>query len=129
MTKPLKKILYVEDEPDIAAIAQIALVDIGGFELKYCNSGSLALAAIEGFKPDLFLIDVMMPEMDGTTLLKEIRKIPAYEQTPIIFMTAKTQAAEVKEYKALGAIDVITKPFDPMQLAQKITEIWDHHYA
>lgn len=121
----LEKIMYIEDEPDITAIAQIALGDMGGFNLTCCSSGREALKKAPEFKPDLFLIDVMMPEMDGPTTLKELRKIPEFEQTPVIFMTAKAQAAEIKEYIAMGALCVITKPFDPLKLTDTIKNIWD----
>lgn len=122
--KELQKILYVEDEEDIAAIAKIALEDLGGFELLYCATGKQALANADSFTPDLFIIDVMMPEMDGPTTFKELRKNPKFVDTPIIFMTAKTQASEIKEYLALGAVGVITKPFDPVTLADTVRKLW-----
>jgi len=74
-TKKLKKILYAEDEDDIRAIAQIALEDIGGFTVRYCINGRKLLDAAKDFTPDLLLLDVMMPEMDGPTTLRELRKI------------------------------------------------------
>ena len=120
----LEKILYIEDEMDIAAIAKIALEDIGGLTLCYCPSGREALEKVTQFKPNLFLIDVMMPVMDGPTTLGELRKIPEFSKTPVIFMTAKAQASEVKEYMELGALSVITKPFDPLTLADVIKTIW-----
>src|SRR5579883_915596 len=119
-----QKILYIEDEADIASIAKIALEDIGGFTLCCCKSGKEALEMVHTFKPDLFLIDVMMPMMDGPTTLGELRKIPEFSDTPAIFMTAKAQASEIKEYMQLGALSVITKPFDPLILAQTIKNIW-----
>lgn len=121
----LEKIMYIEDEPDITAIAKIALEDMGGFTLNCCSSGYEAVRQAPGFKPDLFLIDVMMPEMDGISTLKELRKIPEFSSTPIIFMTAKAQTTEIKEYIEVGALSVITKPFDPMKLAETIQTIWD----
>lgn len=123
--KKLERILYVEDEQDIAAITQIALEEIGGFTVKYCSSGKAALNESKAFNPDLFIIDVIMPEMDGITLFKELKKIPEFIDTPIIFMTAKTQAAEIREYLALGLLDVITKPFDPMKLADILRQKWE----
>ncbi len=120
----LKTILYVEDEQDIRMIAQIALEDIGGFQVTFCSSGFEALTAAKKQVPDLLLLDVMMPEMDGPTTLTELRKLPAFAQTPVIFMTAKIQINEIAEYKALGAIEVIQKPFDPMSLGQRINEAW-----
>lgn len=116
----INKILYVEDEPDIQTVARIALETVGGFTLKVCSSGREALEEAEAYAPDLFLLDVMMPGIDGPTTLKELRKIAALANTPVMFMTAKAQPQEVAHFKSLGAIDVITKPFDPMTLADTI---------
>lgn len=123
----LKKILYVEDEDDISEIAKISLEDIGGFQVKYCASGKEALTVAEAFQPDLILLDVMMPGLDGPSTLKELRKISSLEHTPTIFMTAKIQPSEVEHYKSIGAIDVISKPFDPMTLASAIKSSWEKH--
>jgi CheY-like chemotaxis protein len=122
----ITNILYVEDEPDIQAVAQIALEAVGGFTLKICSDGLSALEEAADFAPDLLLLDVMMPGMDGPTTLIELRKIPALSQTPAIFMTAKVQSHEVEELINLGAIAVIAKPFDPMTLSSQIMEIWDN---
>ncbi len=127
MMSELKRILYAEDEPDIQAVAKIALETVGGFELKVCNNGEEALANAVSYAPDLLLFDVMMPCMDGPTAFKSIKKLPEMANTPVIFMTAKVQPTEVAEYKELGAIDVIAKPFDPMTLAEQINTIWQQH--
>ena len=124
MPATLTKILYAEDEPDIQAIAQMALEMMGGFTLKVCNNGQEALDVAEDFAPDLILLDVMMPSMDGPTALQEMRKIPSLANVPVIFMTAKVQNQEIEEYKAMGAIDVIAKPFDPMTLSETILSLW-----
>lgn len=124
MNDELKRILYVEDEPDIQTVARIALENLGGFALQVCSSGAEALSRAAAFGPQLLLLDVMMPGMDGPTTLAELRKLPATAQVPAIFMTAKVQPGEVAQYKALGALDVIAKPFDPMTLATQIRAIW-----
>ncbi len=124
MTKPLARILYVEDEPDIRAVAQMALEAVGGFVVVACASGSEALAAAPNANADLLLLDVMMPGMDGPSTLKALRDMPATANTPVIFMTAKVQATEIAQYRELGAIDVIHKPFDPMELSAQIQRIW-----
>ncbi|WP_028573247.1 response regulator [Desulfonatronum lacustre] len=121
----LQNILYVEDEPDIQAVAQIALEMVGGFTLKVCSSGRDALETVRTFVPDLILLDVMMPGMDGPTTMGELRKLPDLEHTPVVFMTAKVQPGEVSEYLALGARGVIAKPFDPMKLADEVRAIWE----
>lgn len=128
-TRQLKTILYAEDEDDIRVIAQIALEDIGGFTVHYCPDGNVALETAKHITPDLLLLDVMMPEMDGPTTLTHLRKIKDYSAIPAIFMTAKIQANEIADYKALGAIDVIAKPFDPMTLADSIKKVWAKHYG
>jgi two-component system, OmpR family, response regulator len=129
MSKKLVRILYVEDEPDIQAVARIALESVGGFTVMICSSGPEALTKVDGFKPDLLLLDVMMPEMDGVSTLQEIRKLPSFAQTPAMFMTAKVQPQEVEQLLKQGAIDVIPKPFDPMTLAENIKSLWHKHWA
>ncbi len=124
--KSLTNILYVEDDLDIQAVAQIALEVVGGFLLKTCSSGAEAIAAIDnGFVPDLLLLDVMMPNMDGPTTLAELRKKATTANTPVIFMTAKVQSSEQDYYFTLGAIGVIAKPFDPMSLSVQVRTLWE----
>lgn len=84
-----------------------------------------ALQEGEAFAPDLVLMDVMMPEMTGPMTLERLKTIPAMANIPVVFMTAKVQPAEVAQFKALGAIDVIAKPFDPMQLANQVRKVWE----
>ena len=125
MNTALQRVLYVEDDGDIRTIASMALEVVGGFTLQACASGAQALAAAEQFAPQLLLLDVMMPGMDGPTTLGRLRELPATAAVPVIFMTAKVQASEVEQYRALGAIGVITKPFDPMTLAGQVRALWD----
>jgi CheY-like chemotaxis protein len=120
----LNFVLYVEDDPDIQMVAQMALEVVGGLALRACSSGREAIDAAAACRPDLILLDVMMPDMDGPATLAALRQLPETANTPVIFMTAKVQAAEVAHYKTLGAIGVIAKPFDPMQLAQQVRQLW-----
>lgn len=120
----LTRILYVEDEPDIQAIVKMALELIGGFTLQVCSRGKEAVEVAPDFKPDMILLDVMMPDMDGITTLKAIRQISSLTSTPVVFMTAKVQQQEIEYYKTIGAVDVICKPFDPMALPSTIQTIW-----
>lgn len=129
MTNGLNKILYVEDEPDIQAVARIALESVGGFELQVCSGGEEAIRTAAGFAPDLLLLDVMMPGMDGPTTLARLRKLEGLKDTPALFMTAKVQPQEIEHFKSLGAIEVIAKPFDPMSLADKLRRVWRQHQA
>lgn len=121
----LQRILYVEDEPDIQAVAKLALEMVGGFTVKICSSGDEALREATAFAPDMILLDVMMPGIDGPATLKGLREQPALSQVPVAFMTAKVQANEISQYKSLGALDVIAKPFDPMTLADRVRAIWE----
>lgn len=121
----LNRILYVEDEPDIQQVARMALEMVGGFTVQICSSGQEAVELAPGFAPDLILLDVMMPGMDGPTTLMALRQIESLARTPVAFMTAKVQPNEIEEYKQLGAIDVIPKPFDPMTLSAQVGEVWN----
>lgn len=123
----LTNIIYAEDECDIQAIAKIALEDIGGLSVRFCSSGTEVLQVIKEFKPDLLLLDVMMPEMDGPATLRAVRQMSDFASIPAIFMTAKIQSNEMEEYQALGALDVIAKPFDPITLADLIRSIWERY--
>lgn len=121
----LERILYAEDEPDIQAVAKLALEMVGGFQVLICNNGQEALEKVDGFAPDLILLDVMMPGMDGPTTLQNLRANPATAAIPAIFLTAKVQPTEVAQFQALGALNVIAKPFDPMMLATQVRQIWE----
>ena len=125
MTKPLEKILYIEDDPDIQAVARLALEQLGGFIVELCDSGQAALERFPLFRPDMVLLDVMMPGMDGPTTLRALRALPEGELTPVVIMTAKVQPQEIAQYRQLGALDVIPKPFDPLALAERVRAIWE----
>jgi len=124
MSSDLKRILYAEDEADIQEIVRISLEEIGAFELQVCSSGEELLEAYEQFAPDLILLDVMMPGMDGITTFEKLKQMPEYKNTPVVFMTAKVQVNEIQQYKEIGALEVISKPFNPMLLPEKLEEIW-----
>ena len=124
MSKPLERILHVEDEDGIREVAKLALETVGGLAVASCSGGEEALARAPDFKPDLVLLDVMMPDMDGPATLEALRTLPGFADIPVIFMTAKVMAEEISRFKDLGAVDVIEKPFDPMTLADRIKGIW-----
>ncbi len=121
----LHRILYVEDDPDIQEIARLSLVEVGGFSVRICSYGREAVELVPRFKPDLIILDVMMPDMDGISTFKALRELKDTKHTPIIFLTAKVQPDEVKQYYAMGALEVIYKPFDPLTLADSIKQIWN----
>ena len=125
MTPPvLRRILLVEDDPDVQVVVTMALESIGGFSVLACSSGAEALARFGEFTPDLVLLDVMMPGLDGPATLESLRRLPAASETPVVFMTARVQGHEVTRYRELGAADVIAKPFDPMTLSDTVQSIW-----
>lgn len=121
----LERILYVEDDPDIQTVASLALEVVGGFKVKVCSSGRQALDEVMSFAPDLILLDVMMPGMDGPSTLLALRQLPGLEKVPVAFMTAKVQPHEVDQLITLGVESVIAKPFDPMTLSSQVHSIWE----
>jgi two-component system OmpR family response regulator len=121
----LQRVLYVEDEPDIRAVSQLALETVGGLTVKICASGEEALREVVAFRPELVLLDVMMPGMDGPGTLRALREIPELGDVPVVFMTAKVQPVEIAQFMALGALAVIAKPFDPMTLANQVRALWE----
>lgn len=123
--KELKKILYAEDERDVQTIVEISIWSTSSYAIKICDNGKLLLDCVEDYNPDLILLDVMMPEMDGITTLKNLQLNEKTKDIPVIFITAKAQAHEVSSFNESGVIGVITKPFDPMLLSSNIKEIWD----
>lgn len=130
MNKPeLQRILYVEDEPDIQAVARLALEAVGGFTVQVCDSGVEAIHVAAEFAPDLILLDVMMPGMDGPQTLHRLGQSLSLADIPVVFMTARVQPNEIQSYRAMGAVDVISKPFDPMKLPGLIRRIWDEYHG
>lgn len=112
------KILHVDDEPDIREVAALSLTMDPNVDLHSVASGAAALALLASdWRPDVILLDVSMPQLDGPGTLEQIRRLPEHEKTPVIFMTARAQSHEQSRFLSLGAIAVIVKPFDPMGLA------------
>jgi len=114
------RILIVDDEPDIRRIAALALRKLGGHELFEAENGMEAIELAAAHQPDVILLDVMMPLMDGPTTLAALKQNAATSSIPVIFLTAKAIASEVERFKRLGAVAALTKPFDPMTLDRDI---------
>ena len=112
----LPRILYIDDEPDIREIAVMSLEMDASLEVQSCPGGEAALQLIPNWQPDLILLDVMMPDMDGPTTLARIRALPNGSRIPVVFITARAQPDDVSSLMALGAAGVIAKPFDPIDL-------------
>lgn len=123
----LERVMHVEDDESIRAVAEIALTDVAGFTLLSCDSGQSALAQAEAFAPQLILLDVMMPQIDGLQTLAALRQIPALAKTPVVFMTAKIQQAEKQRYLDAGAVGIIEKPFEPMALGDTLSQLYQKH--
>jgi CheY-like chemotaxis protein len=121
----LKRILHVEDAEDIRKIVEIVLVRMGGYEVHQCADGAAALAEGAGFAPDLILLDVVLPDMEGPEILQKLRDQPLLAAVPVIFMTGKSQREEIEDLVAVGAAGVLVKPFDPSTLCSQIAEIWN----
>jgi len=129
MTTAINKILVIEDDDDIREIVSMALETIGGYTVEPCVSGDEAIEKAAAFDPDIILLDVMMPGMDGSATLDKLRGIPGLEKTPVIFVTAKAMPAEIKGYISLGALGVITKPFNPTTICHEIEALWDSAHS
>jgi two-component system, OmpR family, response regulator len=128
MTKrALRRILMVEDDPDIHKVTSLLLSEIGSFEVRACESAAEALQAAPAFDPDLILLDVMMPGLDGQGAFAAFRRMAETASTPVIFVTARVQPREIQEYQRLGSLGVIPKPFDPETLAETIQGMWDRY--
>ena len=118
MTEALN-VLYVDDEDDIREIAVMALELDPDITVKSCSSGSETLETVQNWLPDLILLDAMMPGIDGPETLFRLRENPATDAIPVVFITARSQPEDIERFIALGAIGVISKPFDPMLLSEQ----------
>jgi len=119
----LRRILVVEDDPDTQIIVSFALKR-GGFAIEVCGTGAEALEKARAFRPDLVLLDVMLPFMDGPSILRRMRADEALAAIPVVFMTARALPEEIAAYRAMDPLDVIVKPFDPMTLAETLSALW-----
>lgn len=124
MADDLRRILLVEDDPDIALLAAIALEEIGGLAVRHVADPREALEVAADFAPDLAILDYRMPYLNGVELLGALRDDPRTADLPVIFMTASLMPRHVRELKERGALDVIAKPFDPLDLADRVGAIW-----
>ncbi|WP_321342145.1 response regulator [Breoghania sp.] len=116
------RVLYVDDEDDIREVAALSLGLDPELEVHVSSSGVEALEKVEALMPDIILLDVMMPGMDGPETLARLRANEAVRNIPVVFITARTQAYEIERFLSLGAVGVIAKPFDPLALADQVRE-------
>lgn len=120
----LRKVMLVEDDLDIAVLAEIALKEIGGLEFTHFASGADALAQVATVNPDLIILDYRMPGMNGVQVLAGLRADQGSQDTPVVFMTASLMPKHIAKLLELGALAVLPKPFDPLTLADRVREIW-----
>jgi two-component system OmpR family response regulator len=120
----LKHVLYVDDDADIREIVQMSLTLDGDLSVDVCDGGECAFTQMRTAPPDLVMLDVMMPGMDGPSILARMRADADLKHIPVIFMTAKASPSEVARFRGLTAIGVIAKPFDPMALGTQVKALW-----
>ena len=122
--RKLEHILCIDDERDILEIVRLCLETVGNYKVTTCYGGKAGIAQALEVHPDLIMIDVMMPDLDGPSTFRKMQDHEDLKNIPVIFMTARVQKTEVDEYLQLGAVAVIAKPFDPMSLSDEIEKIW-----
>ena len=127
--KTLTTIVYIDDEPDIRHVVELSLSLADGLTVHTGDSGQRALELAREVKPDLVMLDVMMPGMDGPETLRQLRAQPDLADIPVFFMTAKAMPAELQRLRSLGAAAIIPKPFDPMKLANDVLALWEKMHS
>jgi CheY-like chemotaxis protein len=123
-TSPLNRICYVEDDEDIQRIVRMSLERVGKMTVQVVGDPMQAIEAMKAFKPDLVMLDWMMPGMDGPTLFRKMREMPEIKHLPVVFITAKASSSEMDELRAMGAAGAISKPFSPKDLPDQLRSIW-----
>ena len=121
-----RRVMCVDDDPDIRMILEFSLATVGGYEVRCCPGGRAALEDAPGFRPDLVLLDVMMPDLSGPETLVALRGLSCMQGVPVVFMTAKALPEELEQLLSHGATGLIVKPFDPMTLPTDILPYWEH---
>jgi CheY-like chemotaxis protein len=121
---PLQRICYVEDDEDIQRIVRLSLERIGKMSVQVVGDPLTAIDAIKAYKPELVMLDWMMPGMDGPTLYRKMKETPEVRDLPVVFITAKASQKELDELRSLGAAGTISKPFSPKDLPEQLRAIW-----
>ena len=122
--RPLQRICYVEDDEDIQRIVRTSLERIGKMTVALVTDPTQAIAVMAEFRPDLVMLDWMMPVMDGPTLFRQMKLRPETSGLPVVFITARASQRDLDELKALGAAGTISKPFSPKDLPEQLRVIW-----
>jgi two-component system, OmpR family, response regulator len=125
----IENILLIDDDENVLLIAQIGLEDMPDWRVHLAGSGVQGLELAKTVKPDVILLDMMMPGMDGGMVLAKLREDPDTAAIPVIFITGKVQSHDLDSYIALGVVGVLMKPFDPLALSQEILRMLTSHAA
>jgi CheY-like chemotaxis protein len=124
-SRPLNRVCYVEDDPDIQRIVRMSLERVGKMTVEIVGDSTKAIEAIRAFRPDLVMLDWMMPVMDGPAVFRAMREQPDLAPLPVVFITAKASQKELDELRAMGAAGTVSKPFSPKDLPGQVRAIWD----
>jgi len=119
----MRRILIIDDEDDIREVAALSLEATAGWEILTANSGAKGIEVAVAQQPDAILMDVMMPEVDGPTTFRNMQQNPAISNIPVLLLTAKVQGVDQRRFAGLGVAAVLFKPFDPLTLADQISEV------
>ena len=122
--RPLNRICYVEDDEDIQRIVRMSLEKVGKMTVEVVGDPMVAIERIIAFKPELVMLDWMMPGMDGPALFRKMKEVPETKDLPVVFITAKASQRELDELKTMGAIGTISKPFSPKDLPVQLRALW-----
>ena len=122
--RPLTRICYVEDDEDIQRIVRMSLERVGKMTVAVVSDPTQALQAFAEFRPDLVMLDWMMPVLDGPALFKQMKLRPETSALPVVFITARASQRDLDELKSLGAAGTISKPFSPRDLPEQLRAIW-----
>lgn len=127
--RDFQSVLYVDDDPDICSVVEATLRLVPGLDVQTADSGERAIDLAYELRPDLVLMDVMMPGLDGPSTFKRMRESALLTKIPVIFMTAKVLPAQIAQLLLLGAIGVVVKPFDPLKLYDELFSLWNKEGA
>jgi two-component system OmpR family response regulator len=122
--RPLIRIVYVEDDEDIQRIVRMSLERVGKMTVAVVSDPTLAIQTITEFRPDMVMLDWMMPVMDGPTIYRQMKMRPELNALPVVFITAKAGQRDLEELRALGCAGTISKPFSPKDLPDQLRAIW-----
>ena len=117
-----RRVLIIDDEDDIREVASLTLEAIAGWDVTCACSGAEGIGKAIAEQPEAILLDVMMPDMDGPSTFRAMQRMPEIAHIPVLLLTAKVQGVDQRRFADLGVAAVLFKPFDPMTLAQQISE-------